>query len=529
MARGITPGKNGHVDQWHHEIKDDHGNLKNPVGTRKHHVGREEFHKDYSNVRRAGSSDRAEAHKKAAAAHAKVQTLKGKNLHADHPLVHAAMAATKKAEAADHRHLQAKIQKGIENHKKMMKAAANPKHPDHKKAKDHMDDFHKTRQAAADPNHPAHRAYKIWKKAEPERYGDHLAKIKESLEEGTQSADKKPELYTGPDGKRKVRMVPVDRDVDNQQHERREAASKRSKKMAAEELTKALEMMKRSLIKQAEEAKPFEMEESATSMRNMKLMTKIKRSGAVKDGSMAKKTLEPLRKAGNAKADAEAGERAAMMKKTGGNPFKKVDEVLDTPDKMINYKNRAKYSRDKASNSQAAHAMRGTDGSKDKDTERKRNRGLATLDKVAAKKMRKALTQETKGAPKGYHFTRSGQLKKGDAGADGPGGKKLRSDPLDKQRSKIPPLPEGYSPDTDPRAQQMKRISTSDKEKLLKIRQMLDKEKMNKEEKDTHVTKDGRTVKKGLWYYMNKRKKAGTSRPKSAGTVSPEAMKKSQK
>ena len=48
------------------------------------------------------------------------------------------------------------------------------------------------------------------------------------------------------------------------------------------------------------------------------------------------------------------------------------------------------------------------------------------------------------------------------------------------------------------------------------------------EAKDTHVTKDGRTVQKGLWYYMNKRKKAGTSRPASAGTVSPEAMKKSQ-
>lgn len=52
---------------------------------------------------------------------------------------------------------------------------------------------------------------------------------------------------------------------------------------------------------------------------------------------------------------------------------------------------------------------------------------------------------------------------------------------------------------------------------------------VTKEEKDTHVTKDGRTVKKGLWYYMNKRKKAGTSRPKSAGTVDPKMMKKSQK
>jgi hypothetical protein len=29
--------------------------------------------------------------------------------------------------------------------------------------------------------------------------------------------------------------------------------------------------------------------------------------------------------------------------------------------------------------------------------------------------------------------------------------------------------------------------------------------------KNYHKTKDGRTVKKGLYYYMNKRKKAGTS------------------
>ena len=46
--------------------------------------------------------------------------------------------------------------------------------------------------------------------------------------------------------------------------------------------------------------------------------------------------------------------------------------------------------------------------------------------------------------------------------------------------------------------------------------------------KDTHKTKDGRTVKKGLSYYMNKRKKAGTSR-KGKGTVSDKALKRSAK
>ena len=64
------------------------------------------------------------------------------------------------------------------------------------------------------------------------------------------------------------------------------------------------------------------------------------------------------------------------------------------------------------------------------------------IDGVPTKDGIKKPMVETKGAPKGYHFTRSGKLKKGDANQDGPGGKMLRSDPLDKQRSKIPPLPE---------------------------------------------------------------------------------------
>ena len=46
--------------------------------------------------------------------------------------------------------------------------------------------------------------------------------------------------------------------------------------------------------------------------------------------------------------------------------------------------------------------------------------------------------------------------------------------------------------------------------------------------KGYHKTKDGRTVKKGLYYYMNKRKKAGTSRPGN-GTVSSKALKRSAK
>jgi hypothetical protein len=46
--------------------------------------------------------------------------------------------------------------------------------------------------------------------------------------------------------------------------------------------------------------------------------------------------------------------------------------------------------------------------------------------------------------------------------------------------------------------------------------------------KGYHKTKDGRTVKKGLWYNMNKRKKAGTSRP-GKGTVTNKAIQRSRK
>ena len=43
-----------------------------------------------------------------------------------------------------------------------------------------------------------------------------------------------------------------------------------------------------------------------------------------------------------------------------------------------------------------------------------------------------------------------------------------------------------------------------------------------------HTTKDGRRVKKGLYYYMNRAKKRGTSKP-GKGSVSDKALKQSAK
>jgi hypothetical protein len=46
--------------------------------------------------------------------------------------------------------------------------------------------------------------------------------------------------------------------------------------------------------------------------------------------------------------------------------------------------------------------------------------------------------------------------------------------------------------------------------------------------KNTHITKDGRVAKKGLYYYMNRAKKLGKSKP-GKGTVSDKALKASAK
>ena len=46
--------------------------------------------------------------------------------------------------------------------------------------------------------------------------------------------------------------------------------------------------------------------------------------------------------------------------------------------------------------------------------------------------------------------------------------------------------------------------------------------------KATYKTKDGRTVKKGLYYYMNRAKKRGTSKP-GKGSVTDKALRDSAK
>ena len=133
----------------------------------------------------------------------------------------------------------------------------------------------------------------------------------------------------------------------------------------------------------------------------------------------------------------DLAKKAVILTKSASAVGKPVKEVSDEM--------KARYIRAADGSHRAAHknereAIRANDpekAKKFKDIMKKRNAGMT-------KAFGEGVT-ETKGAPKGYHFTRDGKLKKGDAGADGDGGAKLRSDPLDKQRSKIPPIPEKFA------------------------------------------------------------------------------------
>ena len=128
---------------------------------------------------------------------------------------------------------------------------------------------------------------------------------------------------------------------------------------------------------------------------------------------------------------------AVILTKSASAVNKPVTEVSDDMKARYIRGADASHRAARSNEREAIAANKPEKAKKFKDIMKKRNAGMA-------KAFGEGVT-ETKGAPKGYHFTRDGKLKKGDAGADGDGGAKLRSDPLDKQRSKIPPLPEKFA------------------------------------------------------------------------------------
>lgn len=427
--RGVTRGKGGYADQWHHNVRDEHGNLKFTPGTKKHHEGRAEQHKllsrDANHIDHFNHAPKekhhiiavADAHKKAAEAHEKVLTLKGKQLHPDHPHVHAAMKATEdvhKAEKAqkdyhnssEYKALEKKREKrrerendrmryqaSIEDHKRNLAHAKDPSIPRHDEAKAELADYHATRKALKDPNHPDHKWAKVKNGAHPYKYGDHLAKLKEDLDADPQSMDNK-------------RLSVIARNPNHplHTHAKAELARRKIKKSEMDE----------------QKVNEISLDDLKAKISSSGLKSIKKAMGADK----IKKDIEAMK----AKLATEADQfgRLGITSPTMKHIDKKLDKVTKRTQTVMNKRPRSTM--------------------EEKDPEEYDNEGSIQEyggPKISRKKyLEQDPMKETKAAPKGYHFTKSGQLKKGDADVDGPGGKKLRADPLDKQRSKIPPLPE---------------------------------------------------------------------------------------
>jgi|TARA_R100000030_G_scaffold70030_2_gene53673 hypothetical protein len=102
---------------------------------------------------------------------------------------------------------------------------------------------------------------------------------------------------------------------------------------------------------------------------------------------------------------------------------------------------------------------------------------------------------------------------------------------VEKKKSKFGMLSVKAGIDKNPNPTQADRIAgakMSSRKKAMGGGMMRKTFKKGGSESQYHTTKDGRRVKKGLYYYMNRAKKRGTSRP-GKGTVTDKALKQSAK
>ena len=218
------------------------------------------------------------------------------------------------------------------------------------------------------------------------------------------SADKKPEKYVGPDGKTKIRMVPVDREVVKNEGGMKRIATNKSDKNADpkdkglktfKKLRASYESFKPHMMYDPETGKGYKAKVKADHIR-MKKMGYTHDKPEVKEVSEAEDPKMYCKNCGDefGKPKSESCMYDAYNAE-GKNWIKKesVDEVLDTPGAMDRYHNKAKAQSDRARNSATAKIVRGNkDISKEKDVIRRREKGMDMATNVRAKQFRKAVT-----------------------------------------------------------------------------------------------------------------------------------------
>ena len=256
------------------------------------------------------------------------------------------------------------------------------------------------------------------------------------LRENVKTADKKPEVYTKPDGKKGVRMVPVDREVVKQEKNLEwlkaalEAQARKTKPCDedVEETAEAKDGDGANIVKD----KPFKgkaMKKEPDSGKGISFanMTKSKvAKDADANPNRAKaygeaKEVDELNKSTLAnyvkKASDDRTQNAYDVGKSGKMNYKglkrrqginravnklakedKVDEVLDRPGALDSYRKKADASGNKARNSATRKILRGpdkdgkrADHSDELNTMRKRNKGQDMADRAANRHFRKSI------------------------------------------------------------------------------------------------------------------------------------------
>ena len=376
---------------------------------------------------------------------------------------------------------------------------------------------------------------------------------------GINSADRKPEKYVGPDGKAKIRMVPVDREVIKTEGGMKRIATNQSDKNADpkdkglktfKKLRASYESFEPHMMYDPKTGKGYKAEVEADHLRMKKMgythdkpevketysmkemvckscgdaygkptneacmydaydmagenwcsrkeyMTAQKKNESVNE--ISKKTAQSYldKTKGD---DAFSGTRKANNRLKGaihavGIKRKKesVDEVLDTPGAMDRYHNKAKAQSDRARNSATAKIVRGNkDISKEKDVIRRREKGMDMATNVRAKQFRKAVTKKPYGEAveedmnpylkhpanklKDKHASFSRQI--GDLQTKKLKGAKNPSidQEIAKYQQKLRHVKNAMKSEATTK---VAKVSDSNKEKLFKLRKMLNKEKTN--------------------------------------------------
>jgi hypothetical protein len=264
------------------------------------------------------------------------------------------------------------------------------------------------------------------------------------------SADKKPEKYVGPDGKARIRMVPVDKEVVKSEAKDGDGVNivkdrpfkgKPMDRKPGKVGIKFSDMRKSKWAKDAD-ANPKRakaMGEAAPKIDDEKYAAHMDRNKKSKTMTSTQKSLADIQRRANEAKDPEEYDKEGDMAKTQlktmidaaqelhdqlsddenmpewvQNKITKatdyidsvrdymknnddvneatIDEVLDRPGALDSYRKKAKMKSDKARNTATAKLVRGNpDISKEKETIRRREKGQDMADRVGVKQFRKSI------------------------------------------------------------------------------------------------------------------------------------------